>query len=134
MRILIIDDSNSARYVMVRILREIGYKELVAVESAEDGLERLKTEKINLILLDWNMNGMSGIDFLKRIRAEQPTKNLPVIMVTTVNERNHVIQALKLGIQGYFFKPVTKEIMVAKLREIEAKIVADQSDPSNVAV
>jgi two-component system, chemotaxis family, chemotaxis protein CheY len=134
MKILVIDDSNSARYVLMKTLRELGYKEAIAVESAEDGLERLKTERIDLILLDWNLNGMSGLEFLRQIRSDSKTKSLPVIMVTTVNERNHVMQALKLNIQGYFFKPVTKEMMESKLREIETRILtASRSVPSNGA-
>ena len=124
MKILVIDDSNSARYVLVKILRDLGYKEIAAVESAEEGLKNCKNRTFDLILLDWRLGGMSGLDFLKRIRADPELKKIAVIMVTTVNERNQVVQALKLGIQGYFFKPVTKELMEAKLLEMEARIRA----------
>jgi two-component system chemotaxis response regulator CheY len=130
MKILAIDDSNSARYVLTKILRDLGYKEVTAVESAEDGLQNCKNKKFDLILLDWNLGGMSGLEFLKRIRADPALKNIAVIMVTTVNERNQVMQALKLGIQGYFFKPVTKEMMEAKLRELEARILASSETSS----
>lgn len=132
MKLLVIDDSNSARYVLIRTLRELGYKDVVAVESAEDGLQRIKMERIDLVLLDWNLGGMSGLDFLKHLRADQATRTLPVIMVTTVNERNHVMQALKLGIQGYFFKPVTREMIEAKLREIEGRIKAAAGDSCGI--
>jgi two-component system, chemotaxis family, chemotaxis protein CheY len=132
MKILAIDDSNSARYVMIKLLRDLGYQEITAVESAEDGLQKCRTNKFDVILLDWHLGGMSGLEFLKRIRADPALKKIAVIMVTTVNERSQVMQALKVGIQGYFFKPVTKEMMEAKLRELEARILAaseSSSDP-----
>ena len=130
MKILIIDDSNTARYVLVKLLRDLAYKDVCAVESAEEGLIRLKADRYDLILLDWNLDGMSGMDFLKIVRADANFKNVAIIMVTTVNERNSVIQALKVGVQGYFFKPVTKETLEAKLKEIAAKIEADVSPPA----
>jgi two-component system chemotaxis response regulator CheY len=130
MKILVIDDSNSARYVLTKVLRELGYKDITAVESAEDGLLSCKTSRFELILLDWHLGGMSGLDFLKRIRADPDNKKTAVVMVTTVNERNQVMQALKLGIQGYFFKPVTKEMMEAKLHELEARILAASESSS----
>jgi CheY-like chemotaxis protein len=122
MRILIIDDSNMARHVLVRLLHNLGYKDIVAVESAEEGLRRLKTGRFDLIFLDWYLGGMSGLDFLRRIRGTPETKGIAVIMVTTMHERTSVIQALKTGVQGYFFKPVKAEIIEPKLREIEAKL------------
>ena len=122
MKILVIDDSNSARYVLIKALRDLGYRDIIAVDSAEEGLQRVRLERLNLVLLDWNLGGMSGLDFLKHLRSDPKTKSLPVIMVTTVNERNQVMQALKLGIQGYFFKPVTREMIEAKLREIETRV------------
>jgi two-component system chemotaxis response regulator CheY len=130
MKILVIDDSNSARFVLVKILRDLGYKEITAVESAEEGLLSCKSGKCDLVLLDWHLGGISGLEFLKRVRADPVLKKIAVIMITTVNERNQVMQALKLGIQGYFFKPVTKELMEAKLLEMEARITAASESSS----
>jgi len=128
MKILIIDDSNTSRYVAVKIIRDLGYKDFADVPSAEDGLVRLKAEKFDLVLLDWNLDGMSGVDFLKVVREDPSLKNIAVIMVTTVNERKNVIQALKLGVQGYLFKPVTKNLIDTKLKEIESRLFSRQSE------
>ncbi|MBN2036889.1 MAG: response regulator [Chitinispirillaceae bacterium] len=134
MRILIIDDSRMARYVLVRLLHNLGYKDVVAVESAEEGLRRLQTGRCDLILLDWYLGGMSGLDFLRRIREHPETRHIAVVMVTTMHERTNVIQALKAGVQGYFFKPVTAEMIEPKLREIESKIAsATGSNATNSA-
>ena len=133
MKILIIDDSNTSRYVAVKVIRDLGYKDVTAVASAEEGLVRLKGDKFDLVLLDWNLDGMSGVDFLKVVREDPSLKNIAVIMVTTVNERKNVVQALKLGVQGYIFKPVTKTMFDAKLKEIEAKFFSRQPENNPAA-
>jgi two-component system, chemotaxis family, chemotaxis protein CheY len=122
MNILVVDDSNSARYVAVKTLRDIGYKNVTASESGEDALLRVNKEKFDCILLDWNMSGMSGLDFLKQLRADPAHDKTAVIMVTTVNEKSNVMLALKVGIQGYFFKPINAATLGPKLKELEAKL------------
>jgi CheY-like chemotaxis protein len=126
MKILIIDDSNSARYLAVKMVRDIGYNDIVGVESAEEALVKIKTENFDCILLDWNLGGMSGMDFLQKFRASPEHDKTAVIMVTTVNEKKNVLQALKVGVQGYFFKPVNAATLGPKLKEIEAKHFPDR--------
>jgi two-component system chemotaxis response regulator CheY len=129
MNILVVDDSNSARYVAVKTLRDIGYKNVTGSESGEDALLRVNKEKFDLILLDWNMGGMSGLDFLKQLRADHSHDKTAVIMVTTVNEKSNVIMALKVGIQGYFFKPLNAAALGTKLKELEAKLNPGSQKP-----
>jgi two-component system, chemotaxis family, chemotaxis protein CheY len=125
MHICVIDDSNSARFMATKVLRELGYKNVTALDSAEAGIEKLKTEQFDLILLDWNLGGMCGLDFLKHLRSDRNNDKTAVIMVTTVNEKSNVIQALKVGIQGYIFKPITAATAGPKIKEIEAKQIAE---------
>lgn len=122
MKILVIEDSNSLRYVVVKILKEYGYKDFNAVESAEEGLSLLERDKYNLILLDWNLPKMSGFDFLKLVRSKPEHNSVNIVMVTTMHERRHIVEALKNGLQGYILKPVDKKILLAKLKEIEDKL------------
>jgi two-component system, chemotaxis family, chemotaxis protein CheY len=129
MNILVVDDSNSARYVAVKTLRDLGYRNVTAVESGEDAAARIKTEQYDLILLDWNLGGMSGFDLLKRIRADREQDKTAVVMVTTVNEKNNVLLALKVGIQGYFFKPISAASLAPKLKELEAKLNSESQFP-----
>jgi two-component system, chemotaxis family, chemotaxis protein CheY len=122
MKILIIDDSNAARFLAVKMVREIGYKHIVDVDSAEEALLKIKTMDFDCILLDWNLGGMSGFDFLREFRSDPGHNKTAVIMVTTVNERSSVLKALKVGVQGYFFKPINAATLGPKLKEIEASL------------
>jgi len=125
MHIAIIDDSNSARFLAGKVLRDLGYKDVILLESAEAGLEWMKTDAFDLVLLDWNMGGMSGLDFLKILRSDPGNDKVAVIMVTTVNEKSNVVQALKIGVQGYVFKPITAAAIGPKLKTIEARLIAE---------
>lgn len=119
MKILVIEDSNTLRYIMVKMLKELQYSEITAVESAEEGIPLLKNETYDVLLLDWKLPQMSGVDLLRRIRANPSTASLSVIMVTTVHERKKILQAVQLGIQGYIIKPLDAKVVGKKLKEIE---------------
>jgi len=125
MKILVVDDSKTARYLAVKTLQDLGYKHVTEVTSAEDALVRMKSESFDLVLLDWNMEGMTGLDCLKQIRSNPKTDKVFVIMVTTVNEKKNVIQAVKVGIQGYFFKPITASVIKSKMKELEEKLIGE---------
>jgi two-component system, chemotaxis family, chemotaxis protein CheY len=121
-KILIIDDSNSLRFMMVKLLKDIGYKNLTALGSAEEALPLLEKDEHDVILLDWNLPVLSGIDFLRRIRSNPKTDKIAVIMVTTVHEKANILQALKIGVQGYILKPVDRSKLEEKLKQIEAEL------------
>jgi len=76
-----------------------------------------------VVFLDWNLPRISGLDLLKSIRAYSKYEKLSVVMVTTVQEKSNILQAIKIGLQGYLIKPISRELLLAKLKEIEAKIV-----------
>ncbi len=122
MKILVVEDSNTLRYIIVKMLRDNGYKDVVAVGSAEEALPLLGKEKFDLLLLDWNLPQMSGFDLLRHIRATPPIAALNVVMVTTIHERQNILQALKVGLQGYILKPVKQEVLLGKVKEIEGKL------------
>jgi two-component system chemotaxis response regulator CheY len=121
-KILIVDDSNSLRVMMVKLLKDIGYKNITALGSAEEALPLMSNEHYDLILLDWNLPVVSGLDFLKQIRSNPKTEKIAVIMVTTVHEKANILQALKIGVQGYILKPVERSKLEDKLKQIEAEI------------
>lgn len=123
MKILVIDDSNTLRYIMVKLLKELQYNEITAVESAEAGIKLLKEEKYDLLLLDWRLPQMSGLDLLRWIRANPDIASMSVIMVTTMHERKNILQAVQIGIQGYIIKPLDAKVLSKKLKEIEEKLV-----------
>jgi two-component system chemotaxis response regulator CheY len=110
-RALIVDDSTVMRKIVERSLRQAGLDPLVVFEagSGTDGLELLKTQKVDLILSDINMPSMDGLEFLRQIRGQNLAPGVPVVMITTESSEEHVKQAIMAGAQGYIRKPFTAE-------------------------
>jgi two-component system chemotaxis response regulator CheY len=110
-RTLIVDDSSVMRKIVERSLRQAGLDPLVVFEagSGTEGLEVLKTSKVDLILSDINMPSMDGLEFLRQIRLQNLAPGIPVVMITTESSEEHVKQAITAGAQGYIRKPFTAE-------------------------
>ena len=116
MRALIVDDSKAMRSIVGRIVKQIGFEILEAANGLE-GLEKLKTcGEVELILVDWNMHEMNGIEFLRAVRAQPGSSAFKMLMVTTASDLAHVNTALEAGANEYLMKPFTKEAMVSKLQ------------------
>jgi len=111
---MVVDDSKAIRLILSRNLSEMGYE----VSSAADGAEALALlrEGISLILVDWNMPRMNGLEFLKQLRADPRYSPVTVVMVTTETEVEQMVKALEAGANEYVMKPFTKEIIEDKLR------------------
>jgi len=115
--VLIVDDSAAIRKILHRVLVQADVP-LGNVHEASDGneaLERLKVDKVGLILSDINMPNMDGIEFLSRLKANDAFKLVPILMVTTEGSQAKVMQALALGAAGYVKKPFTAEQIKEKL-------------------
>ena len=118
MYILSVDDSQTMRNIIGSTVELLGYRFLEA-ENGIDALKVLATHDggVALILLDWNMPEMDGITFLAAVKADERYKSIPVIMVTTEDERFRIIEAVRAGAKQYVTKPFTQEILVAKICE-----------------
>ena len=115
--VLIVDDSAAIRKILYRVLVQAQVP-LGKVHEASDGheaLEKLKAEKVGLILSDINMPHMDGIEFLTRVKRDAAHKSVPVVMVTTEGSQARVLQALELGAAGYVKKPFTADQIKEKL-------------------
>lgn len=117
---LVVDDSRAVRMVLARTLRELGYE----VHEAGNGREALELidelkmrgeGQINLVLADWNMPEVNGLELLRSLRQNPEFASLPVVMVTTETEIEQMATALDAGASEYVMKPFTKEILVEKL-------------------
>jgi two-component system, chemotaxis family, chemotaxis protein CheY len=120
MRALVVDDSAVMRRVLIGAL---GRANITEVDQASDGLEAVEATGANeygLVLMDWNMPNMLGIDAVKAILAAG--KTMPIIMVTTEAEKSRVIDALKAGANNYIIKPFEPATIVAKIQEVLAKV------------
>ena len=124
--ILVVDDSFNVRRLICDNLEKLGFKNLVAVEDAVQGMsklnETLNTDAaIKLVLSDLNMPGPSGIEFLKQVRTKDQFKNLPFILITTESEKGAVIEAAVNGVSGYIVKPFSIQTLTSRLQEAYKK-------------
>jgi two-component system chemotaxis response regulator CheY len=104
-RVLIVDDSSTIRRIIGNILRTIGVATLLEAKHGRDGLKQLETEKVDLVLTDWNMPIMNGIEMVKEIRQQSQFANLPIIMITTEGGAKEVAEARAAGVNEHLSKP-----------------------------
>ena len=118
MKILSVDDSNATRQFIKRAIDVLGFEFLEAADGKE-GLEILNTEggRVDLILLDWNMPVMDGIEMLKIIKSSRLLKDIPVTFVSTEQERQKISEALNNGAKNFLIKPFSQEDLIGKIME-----------------
>ena len=121
MRFLIVDDSSTMRRIIINTLNKLGYKEFHEAGNGREGMERLATTPVDMIITDWNMPEMSGIDFVRAVRAAAATKDVPVLMVTTNAAKDDIVEALKVGVNSYVVKPFTPDTMKEKIQAVLAR-------------
>ena len=117
MRILIVDDSSTMRRIIGNVVMQLGFAK-ENFDEAEDGVKAWKLlceTKYDIILTDWNMPNMNGLDLVKKIRAEGEHKKTPIIMITTEGGKSEVITALKAGVNNYIVKPFNAQVLKEKL-------------------
>ncbi|MCW8806598.1 MAG: chemotaxis response regulator CheY [Rhodanobacter sp.] len=126
MKILVVDDFSTMRRIVRNLLVEIGFSNPL-IQEADDGnnaLAMLRAGPFDLVVTDWNMPNMTGIDLLRAIRAEATLKGMPVLMVTAENNRDQIIAAAQAGVNGYVVKPFTAATLQEKLGKIFERIAA----------
>lgn len=118
MRILTVDDARSIREYIRNAVDVLGH-ELLEAEDGREGLRVLEREKgnVDLVLLDWNMPEMNGMEMLETMKCDNRFKHIPVTMVTTETERHRVVEAVGAGAKNYLMKPFTQEELAAKIME-----------------
>ena len=114
---LVVDDSKAIRTILAKTLKELGF-EVCEAANGREALEVIEAEKatVQLVLLDWNMPEMNGLDLLKRLRQAPEFASLVIVMVTTEAELKHIAEALDEGANEYVMKPFTKDIIVGKIQ------------------
>ena len=114
---LVVDDSRAVRMILARTLKELGF-EVREAANGREALEVIETERtaVSLVLADWNMPEINGLDLLRRLRQNPELSRLVVVMVTTETELDQMAVALEAGANEYVMKPFTKEILVEKLQ------------------
>ena len=105
MNALVIEDSATIRTILKQLLSKMGF-DVVEAANGREALDRLKQmAHVDVALVDWNMPEMNGLDFVRSVRADRAYDMLPLVMVTTNSEREHVEEALAAGANAYVMKP-----------------------------
>ncbi|MFC1821104.1 chemotaxis response regulator CheY [Thermodesulfobacteriota bacterium] len=117
-KVLVVDDFATMRRIVKGVLKKIGYKSIIEAEDGSQALQELQKESIGLIVSDWNMPNMTGLELLKAVRGDDKLKATPFIMVTAEGQKEHVLEAVKAGVNNYIVKPFTPETFSEKLEKV----------------
>ena len=115
MKVLIVDDYKTMLRVLHSLLRQMNFTDIEEAEDGAKALEKLKQDTYGLVISDWNMEPMSGMELLKEIRADEGMKDLPFIMITAESSSENVKAAKEAGVSNYIIKPFTAETLQTKL-------------------
>jgi two-component system chemotaxis response regulator CheY len=122
MKILIVDDFSTMRRIIKNLLRELGFSNTEEADDGKTALPMLQSGNFDLLVTDWNMPGMPGIDLLRAVRADEKLSALPVLMVTAEQKREQIVEAAQAGVNGYIIKPFTAQTLKEKLDRIFERI------------
>lgn len=119
MKLLVVDDSSTMRRIIKNTLARLGYKDILEGEDGVQGWNVLdENPDTGMLITDWNMPEMNGLELVKKVRADERFKDLPIIMVTTEGGKAEVITALKAGVNNYIVKPFTPQVLKEKLAAV----------------
>jgi two-component system chemotaxis response regulator CheY len=121
-KVLIIDDLVPMRMIVRTLLRQIGFEHIEEADDGEQALQILQADKdFGLVLSDWIMPVMDGVDLLRKVRSDHNLKDLPFILITAEVEKKKIIEAIKAGVDIYIVKPLTEDILREKLKKLAHK-------------
>ena len=118
-KVLVVDDSAVMRQIIKKNLKELGFSELSEAENGAAGLKKAGEEPIDLIVSDWNMPNMTGLEFLKAVRADASLKGIAFIMVTSESDKEKIMEAVKAGVNQYIVKPFNAIQLEEKIKAIK---------------
>lgn len=118
MKILVVDDFSTMRRILKNILKQIGFSNIDEAEDGTTALVKLKQDKYDMVVSDWNMPNMTGLDLLKAIRADDVITKTPVLMVTAEAKKENVLEAIQAGVNNYIVKPFTSDTLKEKIEKM----------------
>lgn len=122
-KVLVVDDMLTMRKIVSKVLKELGFSDITEACDGKDALDKAKASEapFGLIISDWNMPNMTGLEFLKQIRADQKLANTPFLLVTAEAEMHQVAEAVKAGVDQYVVKPFSQDNLKSKLEMAHKK-------------
>lgn len=118
MNVLVVDDYKTMIRIVRSLLQQLGFSNIDDAADGVTALELLKGKSYGLVLSDWNMQPMSGLELLKAVRADERTKSIPFIMVTAETKTENVVAARQAGVNNYVIKPFTLAVLKQKLTAV----------------
>jgi two-component system chemotaxis response regulator CheY len=118
MKILIVDDFKSMLMITDSILKQFGFKHVDQAMDGQSALNKIRETKYGLILSDWNMEPMNGMDLLKAVRGDPATKSTPFILITAESKAENIIAAKQAGVNNYIVKPFTAVTLKEKMSAV----------------
>jgi two-component system chemotaxis response regulator CheY len=119
LKLLVVDDSSTMRRIIKNTLSRLGYEDVLEGEDGLQGWTVLnENPDVGMLITDWNMPEMNGLELVKKVRADARFSDLPIIMVTTEGGKAEVITALKAGVNNYIVKPFTPQVLKEKLAAV----------------
>jgi two-component system, chemotaxis family, chemotaxis protein CheY len=119
MNVLVVDDYNTMRRILKNLLEQLGFKNVDEAESGAGALEKLRAGKnYGLVISDWNMEPMTGLQLLKEVRADVKLKGTPFIMVTAESKTENVVAAKEAGVNNYIVKPFNAATLKQKMESV----------------
>ena len=120
--ILVVDDIENMRKLISSMLFKLKYSRIGTAGNGREAWNKLQSEQFDLVVADWNMPQMSGLDLLKAIRGDQKLAELPVLMVTAEAVKENIVAAAKYRVNGYIVKPFSPATLEQKIIEILSKV------------
>ena len=120
LRFLVVDDFSTMRRIVTTLLHDLGYAHVQEADDGKTALPMLQAEPFDVLITDWNMPGMPGLDLLKAVRSDPKLAKMPVLMLTAEAKRDQIVEAAKAGVNGYVIKPFTAQVLAEKLEKMLA--------------
>jgi two-component system chemotaxis response regulator CheY len=117
-KLLVVENFGTMRTVIVNMLKQLGYANVFEAEDGVKALSIMEKESVHLIISDWDMPNMDGIELLRRIRADGRSKNTPFLMLTSKSLKEEILEAARAGVSNYLTKPFTPKAVKEKISMI----------------
>jgi two-component system chemotaxis response regulator CheY len=122
MKVLVVDDFETMRKIIKNVLKQINIEDVLEAENGKQALTILKNNNADLIISDWIMPEMTGIEFLKACKGDETIRKIPFIMVTAEAQKDNIMEAIKSGVDNYIVKPFTPDKLREAIDKAKAKV------------
>lgn len=118
MNVLIVDDYQTMLRILRNLLRQLNFKNIDEASDGSEALKKLRGKSFGLVISDWNMEPMTGIELLREVRGDEKLKHIPFVMITAESKSENVIAAKEAGVSNYIVKPFNAETLKGKLTSV----------------